>query len=339
MRRVAARRTRVAAWRTRVAARFMCIPVAAIIGLLISAATPFDQSAITSADIVHSDPVSRGGLLTVRYRGDAPLSTLAIDVRDATGELVRSTAGFRYRDSGGTMRWAALVGIPSTATAGRYMLAVTATGAGRRGGGGGNGGDRVVISSFTVSDRSFNREIIPLTARLTSIRTDVDAKKTEQARRYARIINTPTPAALFSGGIFLLPVRGRRITSRFGDRRVYAYDDGSEGHSVHNGIDYGAPTGVPVRAAAAGLVRMAEERITTGNTIVLEHLPGVMTVYFHLDTMEVAPNETVARGEHIGAVGATGLATGAHLHWELRAGGVGVDPSPYLIRPLLDISR
>jgi len=81
---------------------------------------------------------------------------------------------------------------------------------------------------------------------------------------------------------------------------------------------------------------MAEDRILTGLTIIIEHLPGVFSLYYHLDRLDVVPGDAVVAGDAIGTVGSTGLSTGPHLHWELRVAGAAVDPSPYLERPLVD---
>jgi murein DD-endopeptidase MepM/ murein hydrolase activator NlpD len=80
---------------------------------------------------------------------------------------------------------------------------------------------------------------------------------------------------------------------------------------------------------------MARDRIVTGNTVVIEHLPGVFSLYYHLDSIGVDEGDVVEQGERIGTVGMTGLATGPHLHWEIRVGGVPVAPEEASRVPLL----
>jgi murein DD-endopeptidase MepM/ murein hydrolase activator NlpD len=75
---------------------------------------------------------------------------------------------------------------------------------------------------------------------------------------------------------------------------------------------------------------MAEDRIVTGLTVVIEHLPGVYTIYMHLSRMAVSVGDLVERSATIGLLGATGLATGPHLHWELRVLGVASDPEAWI---------
>jgi murein DD-endopeptidase MepM/ murein hydrolase activator NlpD len=132
------------------------------------------------------------------------------------------------------------------------------------------------------------------------------------------------------------PIESERRTSEFGDRRTFLYTDGNEGGSIHHGIDFGAPTGTPVTAPGAGRVVMAKSRVITGNTVVIEHLPGVFSLYYHLDTIDVTEDAMVRTGTPLGTVGSTGLSTGPHLHWELRISAVPVDPQPFLSRPILD---
>jgi murein DD-endopeptidase MepM/ murein hydrolase activator NlpD len=74
---------------------------------------------------------------------------------------------------------------------------------------------------------------------------------------------------------------------------------------------------------------MAEARIVTGNTVILEHLPGVYSIYMHMDSMAVFVGQVVPRGAPIGSSGMTGLSTGPHLHWELRVCGVPCDPEAF----------
>ena len=82
---------------------------------------------------------------------------------------------------------------------------------------------------------------------------------------------------------------------------------------------------------------MAQFRIITGFTVVVEHLSGVYSLYYHLARLDVAAGERVAAGTAVGTVGSTGLATGPHLHWEVRAAGVAVDPDVLVTTPLVDI--
>jgi len=121
---------------------------------------------------------------------------------------------------------------------------------------------------------------------------------------------------------FLLPVPGRLRTS-YGLTRII--NRGEPGR--HKGVDLAAPSGTPVSAAAAGTVALARPDFRLhGQTVVVDHGLGVATLYLHLSQVLVHPGQTVAAGDPVGLVGATGVSTGPHLHWALYVHGVAVDP-------------
>lgn len=95
---------------------------------------------------------------------------------------------------------------------------------------------------------------------------------------------------------------------------------------AHNGVDYGAPTGTPVRSVGDGRVEFAGVQSGYGNVVEIDHGKGSTTLYAHLSRVDVRRGQAVQRGERIGAVGSTGWATGPHLHFEFKEGGVQRDP-------------
>jgi secretion/DNA translocation related TadE-like protein len=123
---------------------------------------------------------------------------------------------------------------------------------------------------------------------------------------------------------FVLPVGGSfRVTARFGDVGPHWAS------RRHSGIDFAAEPGTPVLAAADGRVEVAGQAGRYGTLVVLDH-GGVVTYYGHLSAVDVAPGQSVAAGRRLGAVGSTGNATGPHLHFEVRVGGVARDPAAFL---------
>ena len=94
----------------------------------------------------------------------------------------------------------------------------------------------------------------------------------------------------------------------------------------HLGVDYGAPTGTPVRSVGEGIVEFAGTQNGYGNVVQIKHSLNRSTLYAHLSRIDVKPGQRVEQGQHIGAVGATGWATGPHLHFEFRVAGVHEDP-------------
>jgi len=121
---------------------------------------------------------------------------------------------------------------------------------------------------------------------------------------------------------FIWPVKGR-ISGRFGNARVYNGQPGSG----HSGMDIAAPTGTPVLAPAAGVVTFAgPDLYLTGGTLLLDHGYGVSSNFLHLSRIDVKVGDRVQQGQVIGAVGATGRATGPHLHWGMNWFDVRIDP-------------
>jgi murein DD-endopeptidase MepM/ murein hydrolase activator NlpD len=188
---------------------------------------------------------------------------------------------------------------------------------------------------FVIADRKFVSEVIELNPVLTGIRTDPSPKRTEEANLLWTIITT-FGDQVYHTGTFVPPVTSTRRTSFFGDRRVFKYSTGSSDTSIHAGVDYGVPTGTAVTACGAGKVILARPRIVTGNSVVLEHAPGIYSIYYHLDKIEVEEGSLVNTGALLGLSGATGLATGPHLHWEVRVNSENTDPDAFVSRPIID---
>jgi len=120
---------------------------------------------------------------------------------------------------------------------------------------------------------------------------------------------------------FALPTDGV-ISSRFGDRLhpiLHRW-------RMHKGVDIAARRGSPVWATAAGTVLVAEMRGSAGREVILDHGHGRQTRYGHLDAITVHVGQKVEAGDQVGSVGQTGLATGPHVHYEIRQNGVAVDP-------------
>lgn len=128
-------------------------------------------------------------------------------------------------------------------------------------------------------------------------------------------------------GMLAVPAIGR-VSSEFGYR---VHPVTKKSNSFHSGLDIMAPRGTRVVAAADGVARIVEfNKHGYGNLIVIEHERELSTYYAHLETMTVRMGQRVARGAQIGTVDTTGLATGPHLHFEVRKGGSALDPNAFL---------
>ncbi|MBP0466997.1 peptidoglycan DD-metalloendopeptidase family protein [Roseomonas sp. PWR1] len=128
------------------------------------------------------------------------------------------------------------------------------------------------------------------------------------------------------------PLDGARISSRFGMRShpILGYT------GMHRGIDFAAPTGTPVYAAADGVVAFAGVSGGYGRLVRLRHAGNVETRYAHLSRFGrgIAPGRRVRQGDVIGAVGSTGLSTGPHLHYETLVAGRHVNPARHIERTI-----
>ena len=186
------------------------------------------------------------------------------------------------------------------------------------------------ILPTTLKMREFNKEVLELDAKNTSIKTDTSPERSAQIDKLNTILFTSIPSDVYSLKRFTAPTESQRYTAYCGDRRVYAYSNGKSSTSLHYGNDYGVPTGTEVKACSEGKVVMAENRISTGWSVVIEHLPGLYSLYYHMSELSVTEGNMVKAGELIGKSGATGLATGPHLHWEIRLNGSAVCPEFFM---------
>lgn len=174
--------------------------------------------------------------------------------------------------------------------------------------------------SFPVQELTLPKEMTQFD-RATLERIRREARRL--AKRFSRV--SSPPAWSFP---FLPPVAEFRPKG-FGARRVI----NGEPRSPHAGVDVDLPAGTPVVAIADGTVAFAGEQFFGGNSVVLDHGGGLFSVYYHLQEYAVSEGQKVGRGERIGAVGASGRATGPHLHFSVRAAGGRIDPSLLLVLP------
>lgn len=190
-----------------------------------------------------------------------------------------------------------------------------------------DGGVKRAEVDVEVRERRFPVQELTLPERMTRF----DAATLERIQREAAVLaerfsRTSSPAMWTLP--FHPPVERFRPVG-FGSRRII----NGEPRSPHAGADAVLPAGTPVAAIADGIVAFAGEQFFAGKSVVLDHGAGLFSIYYHLEGYTVAAGQRVARGERIGAVGASGRATGPHLHFGVRAAGGRVDPSRLLALP------
>lgn len=126
----------------------------------------------------------------------------------------------------------------------------------------------------------------------------------------------------------LAPTNGR-LSSHFGLRRII----NGQPRAPHRGIDLAVPVGTPVRSPSFGLVSGVGDYFFNGRTVFIDHGQGLISMVCHLDSVDVAPGQAVKPGQRLGASGASGRATGPHLHWTVFLNGTAVDPELFLPAP------
>lgn len=221
-----------------------------------------------------------------------------------------------------------ILGIPSFFKPGEYVMKGTGTS---------EEGNYVEVSiPVSIKDVEFPSEEIRLNPVLTNIIVEPDPRKTEEYYELIGVLRTINSQNLYNPGSLVMPIEeGARPTSVYGEERRYIYSNGSDSLDTHKGADFGAPVGTPVLSMGKGRVVLAKERIVTGNTLVIEHAPGVYSMYYHMSKLRVEQNSTVFPGDHIGDVGNTGLSTAAHLHFEVRVSGDAVDPYYFMDKEIV----
>ncbi|MDR2965897.1 MAG: M23 family metallopeptidase [Treponema sp.] len=219
---------------------------------------------------------------------------------------------------------AAVITVPSTIDSGNVVIKLNNA-----------NGQTAAEIPIELTPREFLSEVIHLDPVNTGIRTDPSPERTQQANHLWQILIT-TGDQIYHTGPFLPPTTATRRTSFFGSRRIFQYSTGGRDTSIHAGVDFGVPTGTRVDACGAGKVVLARTRIVTGNSVVLEHGPGIYSLYYHLDRLNVSEGDMVQTGDLLGYSGSTGLSTGPHLHWEVRVNAENTDPDAFVERQIID---
>jgi murein DD-endopeptidase MepM/ murein hydrolase activator NlpD len=164
--------------------------------------------------------------------------------------------------------------------------------------------------TIDVKQGTFATESLKVAPNFVEPNPEQLARAEAERQRLRAIYATVTPQRLWDGS-FQYPLTGITTGGNFGKRRIL---NGKAG-SPHGGVDFPAPTGMPVYAAQRGRVVLAEPLYFSGNTVILDHGLGLYTFYCHFESISVQPGELVETGAVLGKVGATGRVTGPHLHW------------------------
>jgi len=247
--------------------------------------------------------------------------TIRIEIREkqepsVTASLIDAPSKF-FKES--RSRWRALIPIPMNQKAGEGQ--VTFSGETDR------GPQEWQPMKFEVLGSTAEIERISFPRSKQKLLNDPSEEKESALIRALLKEAAETDPSQHWKGRFVKPVVGR-IISRFGVQRDKSGQINKK--DFHRGIDFAAKRGEVVRAANAGTVLLAKDLYFHGNTILLNHGQGVGSIYIHLDSILVKTGDKVRRGDRIGRVGSSGLATAPHLHWGVYVNASAVDPVQWL---------
>lgn len=206
-------------------------------------------------------------------------------------------------------RWIAIVGVPLSVKPGSQQVEV-------------EGGQKL---SFQVGAKHYaeqritiknQQQVTPNAKNLARIEREL-AEQTSAYRQFS--------ARQPSNLLFDKPVNGP-LSSPFGLRRFF----NGEERNPHSGLDFAANRGTSIKAPAAGKVILIGDYFFNGKTVFLDHGQGLISMFCHLSAIDVKLGDEIPRGGHVGKVGATGRATGPHLHWNVSLNDARVDPAIFI---------
>ena len=263
--------------------------------------------------------------ISVHGRAIVPGEVLAVDVvapADATEVSVtalgQEAAAWRLGDG----RWRALIGIDLEVKPGPQVITATVRGRAR---------DPLTgHTAINIEPKEFPTRTLTVDPKFVTPPPSARPRIAREAAELGHLFSTVTPSGAWPGA-FSAPIEGA-LVSGFGVRSVF----NGQPRAPHGGADFASAAGTPVAAPNAGIVVLAGDLYFTGNTVVLDHGEGLVSLFAHLSRMDVRQGESVAKGAVLGAVGATGRVTGPHLHWTVRLHGTHVDPMSLVFASTID---
>ena len=201
-------------------------------------------------------------------------------------------------------QWLAIVGVPLKAKAGTQYIKVNAKKVG-----------------FNIVDKAYPTQHITITnkRKVNPNKLDMDRINAERANINAALRSwTEQEEIPFN---FIWPIEGR-VSGLFGRRRVF----NDQPRRPHSGMDIAAPTGTQIHAPAAGVIKGTGNYFFNGNTVFIDHGQGLVTMFCHMDQIDVQDEQIIQQGDIIGTVGMTGRVTGPHLHLGVSLNDTRIEP-------------
>ncbi|MGE4293625.1 MAG: M23 family metallopeptidase [Desulfovibrio sp.] len=270
---------------------------------LVDKATPSQQEDIFS--LAHPASVALGQPFAVRLTSSRPLDEVVIGWQ---GKEIRPSVS----EWNGKQVAVALLGTDVLhSKAGVSELTVSARVGGE---------PRAFTHPVAVRSRKYPEQRLTVEQKMVTPPATENERIAQDRKAVAAALATVSPQRTWSLPL-LSPVPGV-VTSPYGYRRIL----NGQPKNPHRGLDQRAALGEPVQACADGVVLLAAEHYYAGNSVYVDHGNGVVSMYFHLSELKVTVGQTVRRGDVVGLAGATGRATGPHLHFGVAVQGLMVDP-------------
>ncbi|MFT7458062.1 MAG: murein DD-endopeptidase MepM/ murein hydrolase activator NlpD [Planctomycetota bacterium] len=214
--------------------------------------------------------------------------------------------------------WQAVVGIGLDARPGVHRLQIQSA-------------QGETVQSFDVVEKEYESQHITIDDKRKVNPTPLDMERINRDRQAIESAKASWMEIEKESFALILPVEGR-VSSPFGLRRIF----NEQARNPHSGLDIAEAEGSPIRSAASGRVIDTGNYFFNGNTVFIDHGQGMITMYCHMSSIDVAQGQEVIQGALIGSVGQTGRVTGAHLHWSVILNQTMVNPELFISSPILN---
>jgi murein DD-endopeptidase MepM/ murein hydrolase activator NlpD len=242
---------------------------------------------------------------TVRLRCDVPATSARLDAHPSATPNARTVRLFKQASGD----WQGLMPVAVEDTSGTYPIEFLAA-----------DGTKLASVNLTIRKTIFPTQNVSLAPQIEALHSTPDEMKTLTTFRDA------VSDVKYWDDPLVAPLPGC-VISPFGVKRLH---NGKPTGEIHAGIDQRGAPGAPIRAVAAGVVKIVQPFNVLGGTVAIDHGQGLETMYLHMSKLNVVLGDHVKKGDVIGYVGSTGRANGPHLHWVVYVNGVPQNPQHWV---------